>query len=203
MAAPKRSKFQREKDHEQITKWYLQGWTQAKIAEELGLARSQIAYDLKKIQQQWIKNTTIELDEHKGKELAKIDLVEAEAWEAWIKSKEKYKQESAIARGIHRELDEAKNKKEVATSIDKSTKTEDQYGNPKYLELVMKCIERRCKMLGIDAPQKHEHTGNNGEPIEINKNIDLSHLTFDELLKLKELKEKTANANPSTESSNI
>lgn len=28
-------------------------------------------------------------------------------------------------------------------------------------------IDRICKMLGYDSPQKHEHTGENGEPIKV------------------------------------
>jgi hypothetical protein len=29
------------------------------------------------------------------------------------------------------------------------------------------CIERRCKILGIDAPMRQEHTGAGGGPIDI------------------------------------
>lgn len=166
MAAPVRTKFQIEKDREQIAKWYLQGWTQAKIAEELGLSRTQITYDLRVIQKQWVKNTTFALDEYKGKELAKIDVVESEAWEAWEKSKEQYKRQYESFKGIKKITDENGIDKIQPQYVDKSIETENQYGNSKYLELVMKCIERRCKMLGIDAPSKFEHTGKDGVQLE-------------------------------------
>ena len=193
MAAPVRSKFQIEKDREQISIWYLQGWTQARIAEEIGLSRTQITYDLRAIQKQWIKNTTFALDEYKGKELAKIDHVEAEAWLAWEKSKEQFKQQHIVAKGIKKIIDDDGNQKDQAVTVDKSTQIEDQYGNPRYLDLVMTCIERRCKMLGIDAPQKHEVTGKNGSPIEFSKVADLKDLSLEELEIIKQAGLKITN----------
>jgi hypothetical protein len=36
---------------------------------------------------------------------------------------------------------------------------EPRDGNPKFLDGVQRCIERRCKLLGIDAPEAHVVTG--------------------------------------------
>jgi len=32
---------------------------------------------------------------------------------------------------------------------------------------VLKCIERRCKLLGLDAPIRREHSGKDGGPVVI------------------------------------
>lgn len=38
----------------------------------------------------------------------------------------------------------------------KSTRVEQRDGNPRWLTVVMQCIERRCKLLGLDAPVRME-----------------------------------------------
>jgi hypothetical protein len=64
---------------------------------------------------------------------------------------------------------------------------EQRDGNPAFLAGVMSCIERRCKLLGLDAPVKSELTGKDGGPIktEAANKPDLSKLSLDELLQLR------------------
>jgi hypothetical protein len=38
--------------------------------------------------------------------------------------------------------------------IKKTKRREGQVGDPRYLDGVLKCIDRRCAILGIDAPKK-------------------------------------------------
>ena len=40
-----------------------------------------------------------------------------------------------------------------------------QYGDPRFLKIALECVERRCKLLGLDAPEKHQHTGADGRPL--------------------------------------
>lgn len=40
-------------------------------------------------------------------------------------------------------------------------------GNPRAVDSVLRIQERRAKYLGLDAPTRTEHTGRDGEPIEI------------------------------------
>jgi hypothetical protein len=44
---------------------------------------------------------------------------------------------------------------------------EQRDGNPAFLAGVMSCIERRCKLLGLDAPAKAELTGKDGGPVQV------------------------------------
>jgi len=88
MAAPKRQPFEIERDRAAITAMYLRGQTQQVIGEQLGLSRQQIGYDLGKIQEGWRTQTALALDEHKAKELAKLDLLERIHWESWVESKQ-------------------------------------------------------------------------------------------------------------------
>ena len=151
MAAPKRTAFQIERDRRDIADMYLQGWTQARIAGHLGddedreytLSQQMISYDLKKLQEAWQASALVDIDAAKAQELAKVDRLEREYWDAWERSCAPAittRQEGkAIEGGVERI---------VSTSVARN-------GDPRFLQGVQWCIERRCKILGIDAPEKH------------------------------------------------
>ena len=145
MARPTRTKFERENDLERISALYLRGWRQVDIANELNLSRQQIGYDLKTIQQRWQETTTLNLDEAKSKELARLDELEREYWQAWESSKG----ERTKARQEIGATKDANGKPVVNRS---SMEKEQRDGNPAFLAGVLSCIDRRCKLLGIDAP---------------------------------------------------
>ena len=142
MAAPKRTQFQKEHDYEVITAYYLKGEYQSEIAKLLGVTQQQISLDIKTIQARWRKNTTFNLDEHKSKELAKLDELERIAWDAWEKSTG--------------ERTKARQVKSGDAVMSASMEKEQRDGNPAFLDTVLKCIDRRVKILGLDAPVKSE-----------------------------------------------
>jgi hypothetical protein len=94
----------------------------------------------------------MDLDAVKAKELAKLDRLELTYWRAWERS------------CSTREIRSVTKKGEAGTSM---LRTEGRDGNPKFLEGVHKCIERRCVLLGLDAPAKKEVSGPGGEPMEV------------------------------------
>jgi len=160
MAAPKRTAFQIERDRRDIADMYLQGWTQARITEHLNarkgidyqLSTRMIGYDLKSVQEAWRASALIDIDEAKARELAKVDRLEREYWDAWGRSCED-------AETTRQEGDETGPSKVVKTS-------KGQAGDPRFLAGVQWCIERRCKIIGVDAPTRQEHTGRGGGPME-------------------------------------
>lgn len=188
MTGPKRTKLEIKRDRAKITELYIQGHYQSDIAEQLGLTQPQISYDLKVIQKEWVKNTTLSLDEYKGKELAKIDHLECVYWQAWDRSLRDFKSKIIKGKGIGKDKETGK---PIADSTEQTMKTEDRNGDPRYLDGVMKCIEQRCKLLGIYAPEKREHTGKDGGPIVIN---DQREAILERLKNNPELKEKLKNA---------
>ena len=149
MPANTRSQFQREADYERITSLYLRGWRQADIAAELGLTQQQVSYDLRTIQKRWRESTTMNLDEAKQKELSRIDELEREFWSAWESSK-------AERTKARQESDGTKDKEGKVVVKKSSMEKEQRDGNPAFLQGVLSCIDRRCKLLGLDAPEKSE-----------------------------------------------
>ena len=144
MARPKRTSDQAEHDYTRIARMYLQGQTQSAIAAELGLSQQQISYDLRIIRKRWLDSSLRDFDAAKAEELAKIDLIESELWEAWNASKG----DKEIT--THEEGDGPKgpfNKNAV--------KKEKSYGAIAYLNGVMECVKKRCELLGLN-PEKQK-----------------------------------------------
>ena len=159
----RRASAQLARDRRRIADLYLKGWLQADIAAELGVSQPTVSLDLKALHKTWLKSALIDFDAAKSKELAKIDRLEQEYWEAWQRSCED-------AETIRREA--------TAEKQGKVTKTlKGQAGDPRFLQGVQWCIEKRCKILGVDAPQRLEHSGPVGGPIE---SKDVSDSTSDE-----------------------
>jgi biotin operon repressor len=142
MAANKRTPIEREADLLKIAKLYFEGKQQVEIANELNITQQQISYDLKTLQTRWTEGAKALIDEAKGRELAKLDNLEREYWTGWVDSKKEY-------RGTTAERTRGKN---FGTKV--QIKKEQRLGDPRFLDGVRSCIERRCKILGLEAPTK-------------------------------------------------
>jgi predicted transcriptional regulator len=138
--AKNRIKIQRESHREEIAKLVLQNWTQTAIANFLEIGQSTVSRDLQEIRRKWRESAIRDFDEAKAIELAKIDLLEAEYWQQWEKSKQPKRSQK------HEEGDRTK----------VTVTEENRCGNPAYLNGVLACIERRCKLLGLDAEVKYQ-----------------------------------------------
>lgn len=156
MTGPKRTPTQRENDLERISALYLKGKRQAEIADELGVTQQQVSYDLRTIHKRWRESSLININEAKHRELERIDLLEQTYWDAWERSlgeRMKTRTERNTTNGGDGQRDKA--------SVEKET----LLGDPRYLAGIERCIELRCKILGINAPQRVEHSGKDGSKI--------------------------------------
>jgi hypothetical protein len=140
-----------------VAEMYIQGKYQWQIAEELGIVQSAVSQDLKAIQAEWAEKRAAQIDAHKAKELARLDLVERELWEAWQRSK---------GGDMDVRLTEAQSK---ATGIvPRAPRRDLPPGSVEFLNAIARCIELRCKIVGAFAAQKVEHAGTPGAaPIPI------------------------------------
>lgn len=124
---------------EEVARLYLQGKTQAEIGRQFGVTQGRISQDLKVIRAAWLASAIRDFDALKAQELAKIDEVERAAWHGWERSLEN-KETSFDEHG--------------AKGARSGSRSEGQSGNPAFLNTVLTCIERRCAILGIDAPKR-------------------------------------------------
>lgn len=162
MAAPKRTRIQREKDLLRTAELYLKGWPQYEIAKELKVSQPQIAYDIKDLIGRWKEKAAMNIDERKAEELAKVDRLEAEYWKGWEDSRKATKVTNAQTTTAGAKPGNTISKKEITSA-----------GDPRFLAGIAQCIEQRCKILGLHAPTKlqgsfthdHEYTDKEVESI--------------------------------------
>ena len=136
-----------------VSELYLSGLSQREIATELGIPRTTVQSDLNAIRINWRTITFQNYDKGLNQELAKIDLLETTAWDAWERSTQKATRETVRTRSIA--LDESG---KPATVIETTETTETAVGDERFLNRVAWCIEKRCKLLSYDKT---------GQPIDI------------------------------------
>ena len=163
MAARKRNKKQLLADQALIANLYLKGWRQVDIAEHLTFLSAEsdrpikysvdmIKYDMGIIRDNWMASSLRDFDSAKAEQLAKLDQMELEAWREWQRSCEDYKKKTATVQG--------------GVACEK-IETGGQAGDPRYLTAILSIVERRCRLLGLDLPQKIAPTTPDGaEPYQ-------------------------------------
>lgn len=157
-----------ERDRRNIARLYLQGETQASIAEQLGISQPTVSRDLKVIQGEWKEARIHDIDERKNIELAKIDNLELEYWEAWKRSCEDAEVMTVKKKG------KIVNGNEQTIPVEAQKRTEGQSGDPRYLAGVQWCINKRCELLGLDAPKSLDVTSGNERIQQVNPYMTLS-----------------------------
>ncbi|MEM7533840.1 MAG: hypothetical protein AAF639_16770 [Chloroflexota bacterium] len=134
------NKTEREHRLYQVQDFYLKGWTQLRIASKLGVTQQQISYDLKAIQDRWRTETTINLDEVKGRELARLDLLWRTHWDAWEDSK--------------RDLTKTRQEQGLDGAGKASILQEERSGDVRFLKEARECIKMRMELLGLKPTDK-------------------------------------------------
>lgn len=141
---------------QQIAERYLRGAYQTEIARELGIDQSQVSRDLKAIRGLWLASAIRDFDAAKAEELARVDAVERAAWAAWERSQSD--KEASFEEQVDDPIPytDSEGKPQTTTKTRKKTslRREGQSGNPAFLHIILECVERRCKILGLDAPQR-------------------------------------------------
>lgn len=124
-----------EKRRNEVIRLYLMGMAQIDIAVAVGVCPGQITNDIQQTRKKWLSENMEMMTEQKARELAKLDLLEAEAWDAWQNSKNPIKKK-------HTEHYRKK------LTLEKETETESS-GDPRFLSQVENCIKGRCQLLGL------------------------------------------------------
>jgi predicted transcriptional regulator len=122
---------------EQVADLYVRGFSQSAIAAQLNVTQGTVSRDLKQIEGQWRASGIRKFDIAREVELQKLDRLEREAWAAWERS-QKPTQSAVVT--------------EAGTSQQTRKSMRHQYGDPRFLDQVNKCICQRRALLGLDAP---------------------------------------------------
>jgi len=145
--APKRNAAQKAADYKFIAPLLLKGVSLQRVADllnaerEYELGKTQIFADYKAVVKIWTIEHKEMVDKYLIIELQKIERMEAEAWEAWERSKKPKTKSKTKDSGL---FDQAKPEKRTTEDV-----TEERVGDGKWFDLLIKLGERRCKLLGL------------------------------------------------------
>jgi hypothetical protein len=148
------SRLQVQQRRTKVARLYLQQRTQAEISGAVGVSQGTVCRDLKAIQAEWQQQRLDDFAHAKLRELARIDQLEREYWEAWERS----------CRDREQTLQE-KTSAPTGDRLKAGTRSEGRDGNPEFLRGVERCIELRCKITGSFAAVKIAPTTPNGEEV--------------------------------------
>lgn len=159
----KRNEMQKAADRAVMIDMLLKGKSMYSIRDEINsmrqgeytLSYSQIVYDTKVIEKQWIEHYLEDVNAMKAKELARIDKIEQAAWDAWELSKR------TIARTEKEQVEnEQVGKNDTAFHRHRKTRAKkvEQERDPdkKFMDTIQWCVEQRCTILGLNAAQRYD-----------------------------------------------
>jgi len=167
-----RSSQHRAYQRRQVSSMYLAGRSQLDIATELNISQSTVSRDLKWLTQLWMKDAQANFDEARARELARINRLELEYWDAWQKSCEDYKEQEIQS-----------SEKPDSKVLVKVAKTQKQNGDPRFLEGVRSCIDMRCRLLGLNktpVDKLIDHSKNKPIPILMLNGVSLDEICVDQ-----------------------
>lgn len=153
---PQRTKYQVSQDKALISELCLKGYTQQRISNEINSRYKQsgskvtitvasVTKDLKEIKNEWQSSANENMAEHKIIELKKIDALEREYWDSWQKSIQKDTKRTISKKISYRGGEEIRQSE---------SKEEDYFGDPRFLDGINKCIEKRCNILGLTRQEE-------------------------------------------------
>ena len=156
----RRSPSQLSRDRRLIARLYLHEFlTQHEIADRLGLSQATVMRDLKHLNKLWYQASLDDITRAKARELAKIDSLEQQYYQAWILSrgfnhKGEPLEEGRLEESTSRESTFTdKEGKEISRSF-RTEKTVYPVGDSQWLKGIQWCIEQRCRILGLNAPEQ-------------------------------------------------
>jgi len=134
---------------------YLRGNSIRQIVDEINKKSKRktsirtVHNDIQTLLTEYKEQRIVELEDAQRVELARINEVEKTAWDAWERSKQRETQTDKSVTG-------------EKSRTESGTTKEETPGDPRFLQIIMNCIDKRCKVLGLDAPITIQGTGADG-----------------------------------------
>jgi hypothetical protein len=147
-----------------VARLYCRGVPQHRIAAKYGVTQQLISKDLAAIRSEWQRQMVEFFDAYKAEQLAKLDAMEAEAWRGWRRSlRDAVKQTTKMGPALPAKQKPARAADPDATDdplaeaveppaemvvTEDATVTEGQAGDPRFLQIIGDCIDKRLRVVG-------------------------------------------------------
>lgn len=145
-----------------------------RIEKSISITPMGLVRYLKMILEEWYSNRITDIERKKAGELLKLQEVEREAWLAWEASKGEKVRRYTGKRGIPRLKSGGQIVIDTKETSESETVETSEGGNPKFLEIIMQCIEKRLALMGAgsgDVPTNPEFLQDKPQTIIFNTYI--------------------------------
>jgi len=121
------------------------GWSQHQIAADLGVSQAAVSKILRRVEERVLRELRSVVERQKARHSMRLEHLYAEAMHAWSDSKA----DSTRRRQRKTQAGAGTGGTTVAEVV-----SENQHGDPRYLEEARKSLADHRKLWGLDAPQK-------------------------------------------------
>ena len=105
--------------------------------------------DVQRLIKEWQEERLENTEDKITAELARIDLVIKEAWLMWEKSKLDYKSKRQVQEGKPHQDEDGQFSVDTIKAMMWDAETRGN-GDPRYLDIILRAMQQRCKRLGLD-----------------------------------------------------
>lgn len=173
MAVSRAKQFAIDARRQQVAELYLKGWSQLEIARHLEVVQATISGDVQTLLQNWRESALCDTDALLATELQKLDRLEREAWEAWSRSQKPHQSAEMVGD------QERPSRKRIR----------NQYGDPRFLNVIQNCIASRRALLGLDVLASRS-PGGAAPVLRPEARLTLDQLTLEEVQQLRDLQRR-------------
>jgi hypothetical protein len=162
---PRRTAEKRTRDVRRLVDLFLKGWSTPRIASELQVSPSTVRRDLHRLLADWRKLSPGNISESITAELHKLFHLEEAAWQAWTRSCD-----------VHRKTVRSKREGPRGGTVHATVTETTGPGDSAFLRLVAWSLNRRCRLLGLDAPPSRSDSRGPGSSLDDLTDAQLAQL---------------------------
>jgi hypothetical protein len=144
-ASKQQEGFARLNRRRRVAELYLCRKTFREIAAEVGCSISTTFDDVQWLKKRWLEDAKAPLEQWRAEELQRIDNLERQAWEDYERSgMPRQKRRKQITRGRMK-----KDGSPLPDLVRDERRTDEYQRDPRFLDLIYRCIAKRCELLGL------------------------------------------------------
>jgi predicted transcriptional regulator len=121
------------------------GWSQRRIAEEVGITQAAVSKLLARVELRQFREHAATIDRQKARQMQRLDYVFAEAIRGWTESQA----DATRRRQRKTHSDGGGDGATIAELV-----TENQHGDPRFLEEARKALADQRRLWGLEAPRQ-------------------------------------------------
>jgi transposase len=147
---------QRAARRREVAKRLRLGESFSEIADAVGVSKSTVGRDVKRLREQWGEEMQKDMSAHLSRRLAELKAIKREAFESWLESKEDPTREKVRTEGEGQSVtsvgeDGELNTEVAVTDVEEVKKTivRTAAGDPRHLKVMLRAEERIAQILGV------------------------------------------------------